>query len=70
MTCERCHGLMVHEPICEMTGTVGNMCVGGLRCLLCGNLIDAVILENRARSTDSIEPVTLSNPCMSRVVAA
>lgn len=47
MTCGRCDGLMVSERICDMNGTGGDLCVGGYRCLLCGDLVDAVILKNR-----------------------
>ena len=70
MRCERCNGLMVGERICDMNGTGGDLCVDGYRCLLCGNLVDTVILENRRRSTDAVEPLTVSSPYMPRLVAA
>jgi hypothetical protein len=69
MRCERCNGLMVGERICDMNGTGGDLCVDGYRCLLCGNLVDTVILDNRSRSTDAVEPMTLRGPRMQRLVA-
>lgn len=47
MPCGRCKGLMVCEQICDMNGTGGDLCMDGYRCLLCGDLVDAVILKNR-----------------------
>jgi hypothetical protein len=70
MTCERCHGLMVSERICDPQGMSSDLCVDGYRCLLCGNIVDATILENRRHSTGTIETRTVSDPHMSRLVAA
>ena len=39
--CPRCGGLMVHEWGAELMGHASQ------RCVLCGELIDPVILENR-----------------------
>lgn len=47
MTCERCDGLMVGEWFCDLEATGDDICVEGYRCLLCGELVDAVILKNR-----------------------
>jgi len=70
MTCDRCDGLMVSEQICDLQGMNSDLCVDGYRCLLCGNLVDTVILDNRSRSTDAVEPITLRGPRMQRLVAA
>ena len=70
MTCERCDGLMVSEQICDLQGMNSDLCVDGYRCLLCGNLVDTVILENRSRSTGAVEPIMFSRPRMQRLVAA
>ncbi len=71
MTCERCHGLMVSERICDLQGTHGALCpVDGFRCLLCGNVVDPTILENRRRSSEVVEPLTVYSPRMPRLVAA
>lgn len=69
MTCERCNGLMVSERIYDLQGMNSDLCVNGYRCLLCGNLVDTVILENRSRSTDAVEPMTLKGPRMQRLIA-
>ena len=69
MTCERCNGLMVSERIYDCKGMSSALCVDGYRCLLCGNLVDSVILENRSRSTNTVEPITLKGPLMQRFVA-
>ncbi len=69
MTCDRCNGLMVSERIDDLQGMSSDLCVDGYRCLLCGNLVDTVILENRLRSTDAVEPMTLRIPRMQRLVA-
>lgn len=69
MTCDRCNGLMVSERIYDFQGMSSDLCVDGYRCLLCGNLVDTVILENRSRSTDAVEPITLKGPRMQRFVA-
>ena len=70
MTCERCDGLMVSEQICDLQGMNSDLCVDGYRCLLCGNLVDTVILENRSSSTHAVEPIMSMSPHMQRLVAA
>lgn len=69
MSCDRCNGLMVSERMYDFQGMSSDLRVDGYRCLLCGNLVDAVILENRSRSTDAVEPMTLRSPRMQRLVA-
>jgi len=67
MTCERCHGLMVSEQIYDFQGMNSDLCVDGYRCLLCGNLVDATILEDRRRSIDTAGAHRLMNlrmPCL------
>ena len=70
MTCERCHGLMVSEQIYDLQGMNSDLRVDGYRCLLCGNIVDAAILENRRRSTDTARIPTLMNQRMLRLVVA
>lgn len=69
MTCERCNGLMVSERIYDFEGMSSDLCVDGYRCLLCGNIVDATIRENRRHSTDVVEPMTLKGPRLQRFVA-
>ncbi len=70
MTCERCHGLMVSEQIYDLQWMNSDLHVDGYRCLLCGNLVDATILENRRRSIDTAGVLTLMNPRVPRLVVA
>ncbi|MBK9946298.1 MAG: hypothetical protein IPP12_03810 [Nitrospira sp.] len=70
MTCERCDGLMVSERICDLQGMSSDLQADGYRCLVCGNIVDAVILENRRRSTDAIEPLMVFSSYMPQLVAA
>jgi hypothetical protein len=70
MTCERCKGLMVSEQICDLQGMSSNQRANGYRCLLCGDLVDAVILGNRRRSTASVECITFTSPRRQRLIAA
>lgn len=70
MTCERCDGLMVSEQICDLQGTNRELCANGYRCLLCGNVVDPTILDNRRRSSETVEPLTVYSRRMPRLVAA
>lgn len=47
MTCRRCGGLMVVEPICDATGMSISVEAQETRCLNCGNVEDSVIYTNR-----------------------
>ncbi len=58
MTCERCDGLMVSERIYDLQGLSSDLHIDGYRCLLCGNVIDATILEHRKRSAGVAEPLS------------
>jgi hypothetical protein len=40
---------MVSEQIRDLQGMSSDLCVDGYRCLLCGNLVDAMILEHKQR---------------------
>jgi hypothetical protein len=70
MTCERCDGLMVSEQICDLQGMNSDLCVNGYRCILCGNVVDSMILENRRRSIDAVGSIASISPRMPRLVAA
>jgi hypothetical protein len=70
MTCERCNGLMVSEQIYDLQGTNGDLCVDGYRCLLCGTLVDAVILENRQRSSGIAAANQVTSPWVRPLVPA
>ena len=70
MTCERCEGLMVGEQIRDLQGMNRDLCVNGHRCLLCGNIVDATILENRRRSTEAVGSIAWTSPRTPRLVVA
>ncbi|MDC8447506.1 MAG: hypothetical protein LV473_04015 [Nitrospira sp.] len=70
MTCTRCDGLMVSERICDLQGMSSDLCAEGYRCLLCGDIVDTAILENRRRLTNAIAPLTGSSPYLLRLVEA
>jgi len=70
MTCERCDGLMVSERICDLRGMNSDLCVKEYRCILCGNVVDATILENRRRSTEAVGSIILTSLRLQRFAAA
>lgn len=47
MSCPRCGGLMVDERFCELLYEAGRDSFEGMRCLLCGEILDPVIMMNR-----------------------
>lgn len=49
MTCGRCNGFMVFEPISDVTGPAGSSELQGSRCVNCGNIEDAAIYTNRLK---------------------
>lgn len=46
MECVRCQGLMVPDRFVDLAESGENE-FGGWRCLVCGNITDAVIVTNR-----------------------
>lgn len=57
MTCDRCDGLMINERIDDL-GMNHDLRVDAYRCLLCGEIVDAMILENRRRSAEALQSVS------------
>lgn len=47
-SCHRCGGLMVDEFCMDLLNSTGELDVKTLRCVQCGELVDPVILANRA----------------------
>lgn len=45
MNCLRCDGLMVYEEFCDFQDTLP--CFWGWRCILCGEILDPLILAHR-----------------------
>jgi hypothetical protein len=47
MTCSRCKGVMVHEVFEDLFDDTGSLCFKGWRCVICGEILDPVIANNR-----------------------
>lgn len=52
--CARCGGLMVVEHYMDLQDDTGQIGMTALRCTNCGDVIDAVILENRIRPAPNL----------------
>lgn len=48
--CERCSGLLYWTELREWDGSRGQGHHGALQCIICGNIIDPVIVKNRQRA--------------------
>lgn len=60
MNCARCQGLMVHELLWDLGGMSSSLRANGYRCVRCGDIVDAVILENRQRSRRSVRATAMT----------
>jgi hypothetical protein len=47
MDCTRCRGPMVRERLFDLRDDMGEFAFEAWRCLICGEVCDAVILANR-----------------------
>lgn len=47
MRCPRCFGKMAYECFQDMEDDTGNLFFYGWRCILCGEILDSVIMSNR-----------------------
>ncbi len=47
MNCSRCSGLMIRDDFLDLKGEAGQGWVVAWRCLICGDVLDRVILANR-----------------------
>ena len=72
-TCVRCGGLMVGEFCMDLANTAGGLDVETLRCVQCGEVVDPVILANRAiqraRVSGSRKDHNSAGPQLSRYAA-
>ena len=48
MNCPRCRGLMVRDDFLDLQDEVGQRWFVARRCLICGEVLDPVILKNRS----------------------
>lgn len=70
MTCERCDGLMISERIFDLEGMRSDLCVHAYRCLLCGDVVDATIIENRRWSAETLQSLSGFSTRATELVAA
>lgn len=54
MRCPRCKGLMVDDWFQDIRDDTGRLHFEGLRCLICGEVVDPVILHNRRVGPEGI----------------
>jgi uncharacterized Zn finger protein len=47
MECPRCSGEMAYEVFQDMQDDTGNISFYGWRCIICGEILDSVIVSNR-----------------------
>ena len=48
MQCPRCRNLMVEQTFEDLRDDTGSLCFKGWRCITCGEVLDPLILSNRA----------------------
>lgn len=49
MRCSRCGGEMAYEFFQDMEDDTGNLFFYGWRCIICGEILDSVIMSNREK---------------------
>ncbi len=49
MRCLRCGGLMISDRFQDLQDSTGHIHFYGTRCLVCGEVLDSTILENRRK---------------------
>ncbi len=49
MDCNRCRGLMVNDRFSDPLDETGEIVFCGWRCVLCGEIVDPIIVRNRIR---------------------
>lgn len=47
MDCPRCSGSMISQIFEDIKDDTGHICFYGYRCLICGEIVDPVIMANR-----------------------
>ena len=59
MNCSRCSGLMHAEELRDWHGGMGANWFRALRCLVCGEIVDPVILQNRRNAVSNRHPLSV-----------
>ncbi len=57
--CPRCHSLMVEETFVDLRTTFSMASFTGWRCVVCGEIVDPVILQNRRHHPRSSTAMSL-----------
>lgn len=68
MRCNRCGGLRLWSHFANLGTAVGAWAYDGWRCMNCGDVIDALILENRSLQQDTISAAHRVRPFGGKVV--
>jgi hypothetical protein len=68
MKCDRCGGLRLWSHFANLGSAVGAWAYDGWRCMNCGDIVDAVILENRSLQQTLISTAHRARPYEGRVI--
>jgi len=68
MKCNRCGGLQLWSHFANLGSAVGAWAYDGWRCMNCGDIVDALILENRSLQQDSISTAHRVRPFGGQIV--
>lgn len=55
MDCPRCHGHMAYDNFQDLNDDTGELSFAGWRCMICGEILDAVIASNRTNRTTPLQ---------------
>ena len=62
MRCRRCRGLLVKDRLYDLYDT--QLHTEAWRCIACGDLLDPVILRNRAGQSDNVKVTIQTEPAL------
>ncbi|ALA60427.1 hypothetical protein [Nitrospira moscoviensis] len=68
MKCARCGGLQLWSHFANLGSAVGAWAYDGWRCMNCGDVVDALILENRSLQQETISVAHRVRPFGGNVV--
>lgn len=54
MRCPRCNGFMIGEWFQDLRDDTGQFNFEGMRCLICGEVLDPIILQNRTLGPEGV----------------
>jgi phage major head subunit gpT-like protein len=56
MNCPRCNGMMMVDKYLDLHDDTGEISFNAWRCLVCGEVVDPVILKNREKRPAPMNP--------------